>query len=215
MIGDQRIIDFHGHTGRQDTYNMIDDPAAILHAMDRVGIDVACLFNIFHPDGTTGNDITARFVAAHPDRFVGFAYVSPTMPDGMVAEPDAGHRRAGHGRDQALPALYQVGLERANMASDLRVCERARAGDHLPHGHGPALGPRSAGGLCGPVSERKLRRRARGQRGRATRGGDQGGADLPERLPGDLLDISHAGRHRSSLWTRRARTGYCTAPTSR
>lgn len=86
MIGDQRIIDFHGHTGRQDTYNMIDDPAAILHAMDRVGIDVACLFNIFHPDGTTGNDITARFVAAHPDRFAGFAYVSPTMPDGMVAE---------------------------------------------------------------------------------------------------------------------------------
>ena len=86
MIGDQRIIDFHGHTGRQDTYNMIDDPAAILHAMDRVGIDVACLFNIFHPDGTTGNDITARFVAAHPDRFAGFAYVSPTMPEGMVAE---------------------------------------------------------------------------------------------------------------------------------
>ena len=86
MIEDQRIIDFHGHTGRHDCYNWNDDPKAILHAMDKAGVDVACLFNIFHPDGTTGNDITARFVAAHPDRFVGFAYVSPTMPEGMAAE---------------------------------------------------------------------------------------------------------------------------------
>ena len=86
MIEDQRIIDFHGHTGRQDCFNWNDDPTAILHAMDKAGVDVACLFNIFHPDGRTGNDITARFVDAHPDRFVGFAYVSPTLPEGMVAE---------------------------------------------------------------------------------------------------------------------------------
>lgn len=86
MIEEQRIIDFHGHTGRMDRFSWNDDPAAILRAMDRTGIDVACLFNIFHPDGVTGNDITARFVAAHPDRFVGFAYVSPTLPEGMVAE---------------------------------------------------------------------------------------------------------------------------------
>ena len=86
MIEEQRVIDFHGHTGRLDSYNGVDDPALILRAMDKVGIDVASLFNIFHPDGTTGNDITARFVAAHPDRFVGFAYVSPMLAEGMVAE---------------------------------------------------------------------------------------------------------------------------------
>lgn len=86
MIDGQRIIDFHGHTGRQDRFNWNDDPDAILHAMDKAGVDVACLFNIFHPDGTTGNDITARYAARHPDRFVGFAYVSPTMPEGMVDE---------------------------------------------------------------------------------------------------------------------------------
>ena len=86
MIEEQRVIDFHGHTGRLDSYNGVDDPALILRAMDKVGIDVACVFNIFHPDGTTGNDITARFAAAHPDRFVGFAYVSPMMPDTMVSE---------------------------------------------------------------------------------------------------------------------------------
>lgn len=86
MIEGIRVIDFHGHTGRQDVIGMIDNPTLMLHAMDRVGIDVACLFHIFHPDGTTGNDINARFIANHPDRFVGFAYVSPLMPERMVPE---------------------------------------------------------------------------------------------------------------------------------
>jgi len=58
----------------------------MLHAMDQAGIDLACLFQIFHPDGTTGNDLAARFIAQHPDRFVAFAYVSPTMPERMVPE---------------------------------------------------------------------------------------------------------------------------------
>jgi len=86
MIEDSKVIDFHGHIGRWDQYGMIDDPALLLHAMDAVGVDVACVFNIFHPDGTTGNDLTAQFVARHPNRFAGFAYVSPLMPERMVPE---------------------------------------------------------------------------------------------------------------------------------
>ena len=86
MIEKNHVVDFHGHVGRWDRYRAIDDPARMLHAMDSIGIDIACLFNIFHPDGTTGNDKTVRFVARHPDRFVGFAYVSPLKPDGMIEE---------------------------------------------------------------------------------------------------------------------------------
>ncbi|MCX6047177.1 MAG: amidohydrolase family protein [Chloroflexi bacterium] len=86
MIDGTKVIDFHGHVGRWDKYGMIDDPALFLHAMDAVGIDVACLFNIFHPDGATANDLAARFIAQHPDRFVGFAYVSPLMPERMLPE---------------------------------------------------------------------------------------------------------------------------------
>ncbi|MEX1020071.1 MAG: amidohydrolase family protein, partial [Litorilinea sp.] len=86
MIDGQVVIDFHGHVGRWDRYGMDDSPARLLHAMDRVGIDRACLFQIFHVDGTTGNDLTARHVAQHPDRFMGFAYVSPLMPERMVPE---------------------------------------------------------------------------------------------------------------------------------
>ena len=86
MIERTQVIDFHGHVGRWDKYGMIDKPTLMLRAMNAVGIDISCLFNIFHPDGTTGNDLTARFVAQHPDRFIGFAYVSPTMPGSMISE---------------------------------------------------------------------------------------------------------------------------------
>lgn len=86
MIEGLQVIDFHGHVGRWDRYGMIDDPAKMLHAMDKAGIDRACLFHIFHPDGTTSNDLTAAFVAQHPDRFVGFAYVSPLLPERMLPE---------------------------------------------------------------------------------------------------------------------------------
>ena len=86
MITDITVIDFHGHVGRWDSFGMDDDPAAMLQAMDAVGIDQSCVFNIFHADGTTANDSTAQFVEQHPDRFIGFAYVSPLMPRRMMPE---------------------------------------------------------------------------------------------------------------------------------
>lgn len=86
MIDGLHVIDFHGHVGRWDRYGMIDDPTKILHAMDKAGIDLACLFHIFQPDSVTSNNLTAQFVAQHPDRFVGFAYVSPLMPERMIPE---------------------------------------------------------------------------------------------------------------------------------
>ena len=86
MIEGSRVIDFHGHVGRWDIYGMIDNPDLMLQAMDAVGIDHACLFHIFHPDSVSSNDLTARFVARYPDRFVGFAYVSPLIYSGCVDE---------------------------------------------------------------------------------------------------------------------------------
>ena len=86
MIAGTRVIDFHGHVGRWESAGLVDDPDEMLRAMDAVGIDQSCVFNIFYPDGRRGNDLTARFVERHPDRFIGFAYVSPLMPDRMTAE---------------------------------------------------------------------------------------------------------------------------------
>ncbi len=86
MIDGQEIIDFHGHVGRWDIFEMNDDADEILYSMDAAGIDRSCMFNIFHPDGTTGNDQTAAFVNRYPERFIGFAYVSPLMSEFMVFE---------------------------------------------------------------------------------------------------------------------------------
>ena len=86
MIGSCKVIDFHGHVGCWDEFRAFDDPDVMLAAMDAVGIDKSCLFNIFHPEGVHSNDLTAEFIARYPERFVGFAYVSPLKPAGMVAE---------------------------------------------------------------------------------------------------------------------------------
>ena len=86
MIEGHSTIDFHGHVGRWDDLGFVDDQCAMLRAMNAVGIDRSCVFNIFHPDGRTGNDETAAFVARHPDRFIGFAFVSPLLPDLMAHE---------------------------------------------------------------------------------------------------------------------------------
>lgn len=86
MIAGTRVIDFHGHVGRWESAGLVDDPDRMLQAMDSVGIDQSCVFNIFYPDGRTGNDLTARFVERHPHRFIGFAYVSPLMADKMAPE---------------------------------------------------------------------------------------------------------------------------------
>jgi uncharacterized protein len=86
VIKGSPIIDFHGHVGRWDHMGMVDDPRPILRAMDAAGIDRACVFDIFHPDGIPGNDRTAAFVGQHPDRFIGFAYVSPLLPERMRSE---------------------------------------------------------------------------------------------------------------------------------
>ena len=86
MIGNAPVIDFHGHVGNWEMTGMFAEPSRMLHAMDAAGVDRACVFNIFHPDGRTANDSTAAFVARHPDRFIGFAYVSPMMPATNVAE---------------------------------------------------------------------------------------------------------------------------------
>jgi predicted TIM-barrel fold metal-dependent hydrolase len=75
------IIDFHGHVGSMDSLGARSQPADMLSLMNHAGIDKACLFNICHGDAALGNELTARFVASHPDRFIGFAYVTPHYPE--------------------------------------------------------------------------------------------------------------------------------------
>lgn len=80
------IIDFHGHVGGFDRIGGRQDVNEMLGLMDRAGVDRSCLFNIFHTDAARANDLTAAFVAAHPDRFIGFLFVTPHYPEEMQDE---------------------------------------------------------------------------------------------------------------------------------
>jgi predicted TIM-barrel fold metal-dependent hydrolase len=75
------IIDFHGHVGDMDSLGAQSRASQILRIMDHANIDKVCLFNICHEDAEFGNKLTAKFVASHPDRFIGFAYVTPWYPE--------------------------------------------------------------------------------------------------------------------------------------
>lgn len=87
MINGCKVIDFHGHVGSWDHIGMIDDADTMLRTMDAVGVDTACLFNIFDADSRVSNDRTITFTSRHPDRFIPFAYIWPEGgADTMVAE---------------------------------------------------------------------------------------------------------------------------------
>ena len=80
------IVDFHNHLGRYGAIRIDDEQSRFLQVMDAAGVDVACVFCIWYGDAGLGNDITARFVARRPDRFVGAAYINPHYPEEALEE---------------------------------------------------------------------------------------------------------------------------------
>jgi len=80
------IIDFHAHNGSMDNYGARERADEMLRAMDLAEVDLVCVNNIFHGRASKANDCTAAFVRAHPDRFVGFLFVTPHYPEEMEAE---------------------------------------------------------------------------------------------------------------------------------
>ena len=111
MIDGNPVIDFHGHPGRWG--DSVNSPERVLPAMDAVDIDKAVLFNIWHPEGTRANDDTVALIAQAPDRFMGFAYVSPLMPEGMVAE-----------LERAVDQLGLVGIKLYPPFTNIKLNER-------------------------------------------------------------------------------------------
>ena len=78
------VIDFHCHVGCP----MGHDPARYLRTMDDAGIDRSCINCIFHGDARRGNDLVARFVDKHPDRFIGLGTANPWHGEAALAELD-------------------------------------------------------------------------------------------------------------------------------
>jgi predicted TIM-barrel fold metal-dependent hydrolase len=104
-------IDFHGHQGRWDIVGLRDDPAQMLAAMDSVGIERACLFNIFHPDSRMGHDRLHQFVRLHPTRFIGFAYCTPMLQrDRMLRELERAIDQLGFAAIKIYPLYGEIAM---------------------------------------------------------------------------------------------------------
>jgi len=108
------FIDFHGHQGRWDVVGMWDEPSHMLAAMDSVGIERACVFNIFHPDSRLGHDRLHRFIQAHPTRFIGFAYCTPMLPrDRMMSELERAIGQLGFAAIKIYPLYGEIAMNDA------------------------------------------------------------------------------------------------------
>ena len=81
------VIDFHAHSGRWSSYALSGGtPDAFVRVMDDAGVDKIAVNCIFYGNARRGNDVSASFVRAYPDRFIGAGYVTPRYPKEMIPE---------------------------------------------------------------------------------------------------------------------------------
>lgn len=87
-LDDVFIIDAHGHLDYwKIALNARVDAGAIVAAMDRLGVDLACLNKWNCPDLRRANDDVAAALRQYPGRFVGFAATGPALgPEANRAE---------------------------------------------------------------------------------------------------------------------------------
>ena len=104
---DTPVFDFHVHAGRWGNKTADDDVGRILKAMDAAGVDRCNVNCIFHGDAKRGNDIVSRLVAAHPDRFVGVAFVTPHYPGETIAELERAFDTLGMRSLKLYPTYFQ------------------------------------------------------------------------------------------------------------
>lgn len=83
-----RIIDFHAHLDDHWFDKELPSTPAFLNAMDRIGIETACVFTVMglYGDCRRHNDALLARVQAHPTRLIPFATVDPKEGPSAVAE---------------------------------------------------------------------------------------------------------------------------------
>lgn len=87
-LDDVLIIDAHGHLDYwRIASNAGVDAGAIVAAMDRIGVNMACINKWNCPDIFRANDDVAAAVRSYPGRFAGFAATAPALgPEANRAE---------------------------------------------------------------------------------------------------------------------------------
>ncbi len=103
---------------------MRDDVDRYLRAMDTAGVDIACVNHIFFGDAARGNDLVARTVAQHPDRFIGVAFVTPHYPEEAIEELERAFGELGMAYLKLYPNYVGLPIDDAVYAPILRWCDQ-------------------------------------------------------------------------------------------
>lgn len=105
---------------------MSDDIDRYLRIMDSAGVDVACVNHIFFGDAARGNDLVARAVAEHPDRFIGVAFVTPHYPEEAVRELERAFDKLGMAYLKLYPNYVERPIDDPAYGPILEWCEERR-----------------------------------------------------------------------------------------
>ena len=83
-----RIIDFHTHLDERWLHIKAASPADMVAALDRHGVDIACVFTImgFYEDCRAHNDALLERANFRPDRLIPFVTVDPKLGSDAVDE---------------------------------------------------------------------------------------------------------------------------------
>ena len=74
------VIDFHAHSGKWTSYGLLGGtPDHFVKVMNAAGVDKVSVNCIYYGEARRANDVTAGFVRAYPDRFIGVGYVTPAI----------------------------------------------------------------------------------------------------------------------------------------
>ena len=135
---DSPVIDFHNHLGRWTRHGMVDHLDRLLRIMDAAGVDKACVNCIFHGDARRGNDIVARAVDRHPERFIPVAFVTPHYPEEAILELERCFDQIGAKFLKIYPSYAQRPIDDGAWAPIFDWCDSRGAAvmSHASFSHG-------------------------------------------------------------------------------
>jgi len=83
------VVDIHCHLGPWPDFHIPgNDIDGMVKVMDRVGINLVCISShaALKSDFALGNDITHEAMERYPGRVLGYIFVNPNHPDGVLDE---------------------------------------------------------------------------------------------------------------------------------
>ncbi len=118
------VIDFHAHSGKWTSYGLLGGtPDHFVKVMNAAGVDKVSVNCIYYGEARRANDVTAGFVRAYPDRFIGVGYVTPRYPSEMLPELERCFNQLGFRFLKVYPIFYDKPLDDPDFTPVYEWCD--------------------------------------------------------------------------------------------